>query len=209
MLHKIILSSFGLLTLATCKNQNTTQKSNNTEKTEVVKEPKISTTTSTSTPVKEKVPEMSTGLPPDKEAIKQAEKEQNSASTKKNNSEIIYFKEGENQFLKEYEMNVTFKGITEDSRCPKDVNCIWEGVATAEIEVMGLATRPMMLKISTADNANKGLFKTQSFNGYNISVVSLSPETTSDKGFKALKGSYKIGLKFSKENPSNSGPTTK
>jgi hypothetical protein len=206
MLHKIILSTFGLLTLATCKNQNSIQNSNPKETTEIVKETKIST--STSTP-KDKVPEMSTGLPPDNEAIKQAEKEQNSASVNKNNSEIIYFKEGQNQFLKEYEMNVTFKGITEDSRCPKEVNCIWQGVATAEIVVMGLATRPMTLKISTANNPNKGLFKTQSFNGYIISMVSISPETTSEKGFKALKGNYKIGLHFEKETSSNTGTTTK
>lgn len=124
---------------------------------------------------------------------------------------IIYFKEGENKFLKEYEMNVTFKGMSEDSRCPKDVNCVWAGVATANIEVMGLATRPMMIKLSTIDNTGKGYFKTDSFNGYSISLVSVTPETTSDKGFNALKGSYKIGLKFTKgntENPTQRGGTT-
>ena len=207
MIHRIILSSFGLLTLATCQNQNISQNTTATEKTEIVKEP-VSPKTSTpvSTP-KTAEPEMSTGLPPDQEAVKQAEKEQSSAD--KNVSGTIYLKEGQNKFLKEYEMNVTFKGITEDSRCPKDVNCVWAGVATAEVEVMGLATRPTTLKISTMMNESRGYTDTQNFNGYSIKLVELSPETTSAKGFKALKGSYKIGLKITKGNSSNSGTTMK
>ena len=37
---------------------------------------------------------------------------------------ILYLSEGENKFLKEYNMNVTFKRI-EDGHCPEGVNCIW------------------------------------------------------------------------------------
>lgn len=204
MLHRLILSTIGLLTLAMCKNQNISKNSDSSTKTEV------STDSSTkTTPVinkKSDVPEMSDGLPPDKEAAKIAKEEQANASKK--NSEIIYFKEGENKFLKEYEMNVTFKKMTEDSRCPTDVNCVWEGVATAEIELMGLATRPYMIKLSTINNTSRNYKKTQTFNGYSISLVELSPQTTSDKGFKALQGSYKIGLRFEKGNY-NEETTTK
>jgi hypothetical protein len=151
---------------------------------------------------------MSVGLPPDADAVKEAEKI-NATKTG-----IVYLKEGENKFVKEYQMNVTFKQMSEDSRCPKDVNCIWAGVATADVEFMGLATRPMTLQISTINDANKGYTKTQSFNGYNISLVSVTPETTSEKGFKALKGTYQIGLKFEKGDPVNTtvqrgGTTTK
>jgi hypothetical protein len=52
-------------------------------------------------------------------------------------------------------MNVTFKGISEDSRCPKDVNCIWAGVAVAQVEVMGTATRPMVLNLASMDNKGR------------------------------------------------------
>ena len=199
MIHKQLFIALGFLAFTACQKPKVeeTQKIPTTaEKTETV-----STTTMPKTP-KSGEPEMTVGLPPDQEAQETAKKEQ------QNTSNIIYFKEGENKFLKEYETNVTFKQITEDSRCPKGVNCIWAGVATAEIELMGLYTRPVTLKLSTINDANKNYRKSQNFNGFSISLVEISPETTADKGFKALKGSYKIGLKFAKENSENQDGTT-
>ena len=199
MIYKQLFLAIGFLAFTACQKVKTaeTPKIPNTAET--------TATTSTSTmpkPKKSKEPEMSVGLPPDQEALETAKKEQ------QNTSNLVYFKEGENKFLKEYETNVTFKQITEDSRCPQDVNCIWAGVATAEVELMGLYTRPVIVKLSTINDANKNYRKSQNFNGFSVSLVELSPETTSDKGFKALKGSYKIGLKFSKENPENQNGTT-
>ena len=112
---------------------------------------------------------------------------------------MIYLKEGQNIYLNEYKMNVTFKRMVEDSRCPKDVQCIWAGNATAEVEFMGVSTRPRVLQLSTTNDANKGHFTTQNFNGYSISLAEVSPETTSAKGFKSLQGSYKIAIKIEKQ----------
>ena len=206
MVHRLILTTFGILTLATCQNPKvsqsiTEQESVKTETSVNSTKPKTVDTTvnQNSGETKSKTagePEMSVGLPPDKEAVETAKKEQQN-STVKNTAGIVYLKEGENKFFKEYEMNVTFKKITEDSRCPKDVNCIWAGVATAEVELMGLYTRPVTLKLSTMSDAKKGYTKSQEFNGYTVSLMEVTPETTSAKGFKALQGSYRIGLKFS------------
>ena len=207
MAHRLILTTFGILTLATCQNPKTAealtkQESVNTQTASKAKKAEtadvIPIQTSGETKSKSNgEPEMSVGLPPDKEAVETAKKEQQN-STVKNTAGIVYLKEGENKFFKEYEMNVTFKKMTEDSRCPKGVNCIWAGVATAEVEFMGLYTRPMVLKLSTLSDAKKGYTKSQEFNGYTISLVEVTPETTSAKGFKALQGSYRIGLQFSK-----------
>ncbi|KMQ70002.1 hypothetical protein ACM39_00265 [Chryseobacterium sp. FH2] len=112
--------------------------------------------------------------------------------------EVIYFTEGENKFLKEAEMNLTFKGISEDSRCPTDVNCVWAGVAVANVEVMGLATRPAMLNLATTDNAGRNYFKTAEFNGYTISLVEVTPYPNSKEGVKALAGKYRIGITIKK-----------
>ena len=208
MIHRLILTSFGILTLATCQNPkisetNAEQETVKTETATNSTKPKTVDTTvnQNSGETKSKTagePEMSVGLPPDKEAVEIAKKEQQN-STMKNTAGIIYLKEGENKFLKEYEMNVTFKKMTEDSRCPKEVNCIWAGVATAEVEFMGLYTRPVTLKLSTLNDSKKGYAKSQEFNGYTVSLMEVTPETTSAKGFKALQGSYRIGLKFSEE----------
>lgn len=111
-----------------------------------------------------------------------------------NDENIIYFNEGENKFLKEYEMNVTFKGISEDSRCPEGVNCMWAGVAVAQIEVMGLATRPMTVNIATTENAGRNYHQSTDFNGYTISLKEVNPYPTSKDGAKALTEKYKIGI---------------
>lgn len=111
---------------------------------------------------------------------------------------ILYFNEGENRFLKEYQMNVTFKGISEDSRCPKDVNCIWAGVAVAQVEVMGTATRPMTLEIATIDNKARNYSASAVFNGYTISLADVQPYPGAIDGAKALKGKYRIGIIITK-----------
>ena len=123
-------------------------------------------------------------------------KENSNSSTDQKN--IIYLKEGENKFLKEYEMNVTFKKMIEDSRCPKEVQCIWAGNATAEIELMGIYTRPSIINLSTTNDVKKGWSTMHEFNGYSISLIEVSPETTSAKGFKSLQGNYRIALKLEK-----------
>ena len=214
MIHRLILTSFGILTLATCQNPKVSQNtaSETSVKTQTAANSAVSTTSTVSATKSTEgtqsknngVPEMSVGLPPDKKAVETAKKEQQNTTVNKTTG-IVYLKEGENKFLKEYEMNVTFKRIAEDSRCPKDVDCIWAGVATADVEFMGLYTRPVTLKLSTMSDAKKGYSKSQQFNGYTISLVELTPQTTSDKGFKALQGSYRIGLKFIK---GSSGDTT-
>jgi len=118
-------------------------------------------------------------------------------------SDIIYFTEGENKFFKEAGMNLTFKGISEDSRCPKDVNCIWAGVAVAQVEVMGLATRPMTINLASTDNKSRNYSTTSEFNGYTISLADVAPYPEAAEGTKALKGKYKIGIIIKKagENP--------
>jgi hypothetical protein len=42
---------------------------------------------------------------------------------------------GETASVKGEDLQIRFIEITEDSRCPRDVTCIWEGRATASIEV--------------------------------------------------------------------------
>ena len=190
MIYKLLLSTFSVLTLATCQNQTMTEKNLTTSAENE------NTTPATPTPPKTAEPEMSVGLPPDPAAVELSKQEQ--ANSAKNTAGVIYLKEGENKFLKEYEMNVTFKKMTEDSRCPEGVNCVWEGVAVAEVELMGLATRPVTVRLSTMNDAKKGHTKTQDFNGHTVSLVEVAPNTTSSKGFKSIAGNYRIGLKITK-----------
>lgn len=207
MIYRTLLTSLTIFTLATCKNQTavTAEKANASEKTEVITKAEASTNPQQSTP------QTSTTLPVTKKDVKVSEKvtEKQATSNKKG---MIYLKEGENKFLKEYEMNVTFKRMVEDSRCPKDVQCIWAGNAIAEVEFMGTYTRPVTVQLSTTNDANKGYANSEKFNGYKITLEDVTPETTSAKGFKSLKGNYQIALKFEKDSgspsPTERGGTT-
>lgn len=119
-------------------------------------------------------------------------------ATNQQDGNTIFLSEGENIFLKEYEMNVTFKGISEDSRCPDGVNCIWAGVAVAQLEVMGVATRPMTLNLSTTDEKSRNYHNSAAFNGYTFSLSEVKPYPDSKDGSKNLKGKYKIGITIKK-----------
>ncbi|MDP9960457.1 hypothetical protein [Chryseobacterium lathyri] len=110
---------------------------------------------------------------------------------------IIYFNQGENKFLKEYEMNVTFKGISQDSRCPEGVVCVWAGVAVAQVEVMGTYTRPTVLSLATSGHG-RDYHKSAEFNGYTISLEELTPSRKAEPGGKDLDGKYRIGIKITK-----------
>ncbi|NML71640.1 hypothetical protein HHL23_17820 [Chryseobacterium sp. RP-3-3] len=121
---------------------------------------------------------------------------------------IIYFNQGENKFLKDYQMNVTFKGISEDSRCPEGVACVWAGIAVAQIEMMGTYSRPMVLSLATSDNAGRNYRRSEVYNGYSISLEEVTPSRKAEPGGKDLEGKYKIGIKIKKtEGPGD--PTTK
>ncbi|MDQ1855036.1 hypothetical protein [Chryseobacterium sp. WLY505] len=115
---------------------------------------------------------------------------------------VIYLTEGENKFLREYQMNVTFKGVSEDSRCPEGAQCIWAGVALAQVEVMGTSTRPMILNLASADYPARNYQQSTEFNGYTITLQDIAPYPKSQDGAKALAGKYKIGITIKKADQS-------
>lgn len=117
-------------------------------------------------------------------------------------NDLIYLSEGENKFLKEYQMNITFKGVSEDSRCPEGVNCIWAGVALTQVEVMGIATRPVVLNLASMDFPNKNYHQSAEFNGYTITLQEVTPYPKAG-GTEELKGKYKIGISIKKAGASS------
>lgn len=126
---------------------------------------------------------------------------ENNKTQNENGSQIqTMFKldEGKTQFFKDQEMNVTFVKIGEDSRCPKDVNCIWAGVALVELNVMGTYTRPSTIKLATIDDAAKGYSRSAIFNGYKISLQELNPYPENSESKKANSGKNNITIQILK-----------
>lgn len=118
--------------------------------------------------------------------------------TKSDMENVIELNEGENKFLKGYDMNVTFQKVKEDSRCPKDVQCVWAGVATVNLQFMGTYTRPVNVELSTINDVKKGYSSYAIFNGYRISLVTLDPYPKSASDKKANTGKHKVSLQFVK-----------
>lgn len=72
-------------------------------------------------------------------------------------------------------LNVRFVEMVEDSRCPKDTNCVWAGNAKIKIEVKrnGSAAQIIELNTGTGD-------KSARYDGLLIELIALTPEPASN-----------------------------
>ncbi len=209
MIRLFVISALSLLSAQDCADQKTTDNTTKISASNTVNTPssesaglKIQTNTVKETDVK-KAQTDDTKNSSDTSASSAAD---NSSTTDPKG--IVYLREGENRFLKEYQMNVTLINIHEDSRCPPKVQCVWAGAVVVNIELMSTTSRPVTVQLATVNMPTRSLKKSTEFNGYKISLVEVSP-SSSDKGFRALKGSYRIGLKFEKADPFSTSSTTK
>ncbi|MDF2515680.1 MAG: hypothetical protein K0R59_976 [Sphingobacterium sp.] len=114
-------------------------------------------------------------------------------------AERIELSEGQQKMLKGYPLQVKFNGILEESRCPKGVDCIWAGVAVAEIEISEKATKPVILSLATTDMQARGYQKETNVNGHTVALQNVSPYPTAKHGAKELKGNYKIVITVQKK----------
>jgi len=66
-------------------------------------------------------------------------------------------------------LTLTFKDMNEDSRCPENVQCVWEGRATITIEALKEGGTPGALAL-TLPSPSAG-----TYSGYSISLLALEP----------------------------------
>lgn len=97
---------------------------------------------------------------------------QTSQSNMYKNVEIL---QGKDTQIADGKINITFKEIIEDSRCPEGVTCVWAGVAIVEIEVMTPSSRPRTIQLATMDLPNRNLKNTENVYGYNFTLKSVNP----------------------------------
>lgn len=113
--------------------------------------------------------------------------------------ESIHLTEGQQKILKEYPLQIKFNRIVEESRCPEGVDCIWAGVAVAEIELTDKATKPVILNLATTDMQTRDYQKSTDFNGYTVTLQNVAPYPTAERGAQDLKGNYKIFISVQKK----------
>lgn len=72
-------------------------------------------------------------------------------------------------------VSLQFKEVVEESRCPVDVTCVWEGIAIVNVEATS-GSEKMDFKVATRDFLPKNVTKTFSFSGYKFTLVELKPQ---------------------------------
>ena len=89
-------------------------------------------------------------------------------------------------------LHMSFTDVLEDSRCPVDVTCVWEGNAGIAIGIgMGMGpTHRLELNTSTAP-------RSATWNGIRVSIVSLFPAPVSDRTPQASE--YAVTLRLERE----------
>ncbi len=74
-------------------------------------------------------------------------------------------------------MVVTFESVVEDSRCPPDVACVWEGNARVALTWSIAESTPERFELNTHDMFTRDTV----IRGYTIRLTGLDPLRTSDR----------------------------
>lgn len=99
----------------------------------------------------------------------------NSAPIEVSQSGEITLKEGESKMIKDSGITITFKSVSQDSRCPEGVNCVWEGVAVAELEVKGASKNASHISLATMTSPQQNFSKTAVYDGHQIELKNVLP----------------------------------
>jgi hypothetical protein len=84
--------------------------------------------------------------------------------------------------------DVKFEGVTEDSRCPKYTNCVWEGQAVVQLTLMG--STPETLELTMQEGKPELASKEVGGYIYRLEAVNPYPEA----GKKIVPADYSIRL---------------
>ena len=87
-------------------------------------------------------------------------------------------------------LRVTFTRVDNDSRCPADVVCVWEGDALVKIEVSEQPGDPVARELHTSGSAGASAI---TYGGFRIELVRLTPQTHSQQPIPAQD--YRLVLK--------------
>ena len=97
---------------------------------------------------------------------------------------------GETVFVKAAEMNVRFVAVTEDSRCPADVTCIWAGEVKVSLEIRESSQAVSQVEISAGAGSTVA-------GGYSVTVARVEPQPVSTT--RIAPGDYRVTLKIEKQ----------
>lgn len=72
-------------------------------------------------------------------------------------------------------INLQFKEVVEESRCPVDVTCVWEGIAIINVDAVS-GNQKSNFRVATRDFEQKNVKNSFSFSGYKFTLIELKPQ---------------------------------
>jgi len=72
-------------------------------------------------------------------------------------------------------VTIQFKEVVEESRCPIDVTCVWEGIAIINVDAVS-GNQKQNFQVATRDFLQKNLTNSFNFSGYRFTLVELKPQ---------------------------------
>jgi hypothetical protein len=80
-------------------------------------------------------------------------------------------------------LRLSFEAVTEDSRCPVDVTCVWAGNAKVLLKLSRLRRRPAQLKLNTGLEPRH-----LPYDGFDVKLIGISPSRK--KAERIKRGDY-------------------
>ena len=85
--------------------------------------------------------------------------------------------------LKREGLRIRFVAVTEDSRCPANVNCVWAGNAAVRLEISVHGRKTESLTLNTSGGPSSG--SEAPYQGYKVKLIDLKPYPRSDNRIPA------------------------
>ena len=106
--------------------------------------------------------------------------------------EEFYLRIGESASIRGEDLQVRFLDVTEDSRCPKGVTCIWEGRVSCLVEI---TYRESLESVLLTEPGSNDFPTEQSFHEYRLTY---HIEPYPQAGSEIAEEEYQLHLKISK-----------
>ena len=97
--------------------------------------------------------------------------------------------------LQGQKLRIRFAEVTQDSRCPVDVTCVWAGNAAVRLEVTTNGRSEENLTLNTAKTPT--LVNEAEYEGFKVKLVDLSPVRHSNR--RVAPGDYVVTLVVTKK----------
>ncbi len=86
-------------------------------------------------------------------------------------------------------LTVTLRGVPDDSRCPEDAQCVWEGSVRVQVELKTASDPGTIVELNTISRVGS---PEETYQSYTVQLVSIAPNKGLSRAIKPDE--YIVGL---------------